>query len=279
MCQNGSHFRHVLSSRCSARCLCSQELVLGYSVPIDGAGPNPTIRQKFSHKQCSDPSTQRCHGRRRTAPAFRQCRTRCGRKWLAALIRLLAPQTENYPVDNFLSTVNVATAESDPLPVSGSPQISVQPDLFSWSRVTQIGSSFADQALAVGGMFLANIVLARVQSKEEYGMFALSYSVYTFIAGVHNALILEPYSIHGGGRYHDRFSTYSRHMSRNNALLGAGLAATLSCVWLLLRHYHASVASRSFLGLAFAAPVLLSALFIRRTLYLRRRPDLAARFT
>lgn len=173
----------------------------------------------------------------------------------------------------------MVTAASDPLPVSGSPQISVQPDLFSWSRVTQIGSSVTDQALAVGGMFLANIVLARVQSKEEYGMFALSYSVYTFIAGLHNALILEPYSIHGGGRYHDRFSTYSRHMSRNNALLGAGLAATLSCVWLLLRHYHPSVASRSFLGLAFAAPVLLSALFIRRTLYLRRRPDLAARFS
>jgi O-antigen/teichoic acid export membrane protein len=148
-----------------------------------------------------------------------------------------------------------------------------------WSRVRQISSSLTDQGLAVGGMFLANVVLARVQSKQEYGMFALSYSVYTFIAGVHNALILEPYSIHGGGRYHDRFSFYSRHMSRNNAWLGGGLAVTLSCIWLSLRHYEPSLASGSFLGLALAAPVLLSAVFVRRTLYLRRRPDLAARFS
>jgi O-antigen/teichoic acid export membrane protein len=128
-------------------------------------------------------------------------------------------------------------------------------------------------------MFLANVVLARVQSKQEYGMFALSYSVYTFIAGVHNALILEPYSIHGGGRYHDRFSFYSRHMSRNNAWFGGGLAVTLCFIWLSLRHYDPSLVSGSFLGLALAAPVLLSAVFVRRTLYLRRRPDLAARFS
>jgi O-antigen/teichoic acid export membrane protein len=157
--------------------------------------------------------------------------------------------------------------------------VSQPPAAISWIRLSQIGYSLTDQALAVGGMFLANVVLARVQSKEEYGMFALSYSVYTFIAGIHNALILEPYSIHGGGRYNDRFSTYSRYMSRNNALLGVGLTATFVCIWFVLQRYEPSVASKSFLGLALAAPILLSALFIRRTLYLRRRPELAARFS
>ena len=178
-----------------------------------------------------------------------------------------------------MTAANFVTTDKASIPTTpGSQPISVQPNL-SWSRVSQIASSFADQAFAVGGMFLANIVLARVQSKQEYGMFALSYSVYTFIAGIHNALILEPYSIHGGGRYHDRFSSYSRHMSRNNALLGTALMATLASIWLLLRRYDPAIAPRSFLGLAFAAPILLSALFIRRTLYLRREPKLAARFS
>lgn len=147
------------------------------------------------------------------------------------------------------------------------------------SRLNQIAASLTDQALAVGGMFLANIVLARVQSKQDYGMFALCYSLYTFISGVHNALILEPYSIHGGGRYHDRFHSYSQHMSRNNTLFGIGLSALLLLIWLFLRHYDPNFASTSFLGLALAAPFLLSALFFRRTLYLRRRPNLAARFS
>jgi len=38
-----------------------------------------------------------------------------------------------------------------------------------------VAYSFTDQALAVGGGFLVNVVLARAQTKEEYGLFALSY--------------------------------------------------------------------------------------------------------
>jgi O-antigen/teichoic acid export membrane protein len=150
---------------------------------------------------------------------------------------------------------------------------------FSWSRLTKFGSSLADQMLSVGGMFLANIALARVQSKEEYGMFALSYSVYTFLAGLHNAGILEPYTIHGPGRYHARFSEYSRLMSRNNAGLCLVLTLSLLLAWSLLRKAGSALASRSFLGLALTIAVLLTSLFVRRTLYLRRRPDLAAKFS
>ncbi len=42
------------------------------------------------------------------------------------------------------------------------------------SRLVPAAYSIADQALAVGATFLANVMLARTQSKEEYGMFALS---------------------------------------------------------------------------------------------------------
>src|SRR5690348_3303644 len=63
----------------------------------------------------------------------------------------------------------------------------------SATRLKPVANSLADQALAVGGVFLANVALARARTKEEYGMFALSYSIFTFVAGLHNALILEPY--------------------------------------------------------------------------------------
>ena len=149
----------------------------------------------------------------------------------------------------------------------------------SWSKITQIGFSFTDQFLAVGGMFLANIALARAQSKEEYGMFALSYSVYTFLTGLHNALILEPYSIHGPGRYREHLPGYSRVMSRSNAVLGAGLTAILLSVWAVLRWRSPGLASRSLLGLAVTVTILLTALFVRRTFYLQRRPDLAAKLS
>src|SRR6267154_567729 len=149
----------------------------------------------------------------------------------------------------------------------------------NWIRVRRAGYSIADQALAVGGMFLANVALARTQSKEEYGMFALSYSVFTFLAGLHNGAILETYTVYGSGRYNARFSEYSRLLWRSNAWLGLALAATLSLIWCVLAWSKPAFASPTILGLALACGFLLTASFVRRTFYIRRRPDLAARFS
>ncbi len=149
----------------------------------------------------------------------------------------------------------------------------------NWTRVRQAGYSIADQALAVGGMFLANVALARTQSKEEYGIFALSYSVFTFLAGLHNAAILETYTVYGSGRYNPRFTEYARLLWRSNALLGLGLTATFTIIWGVLAWTKPALASPTILGLAITCGVLLTASFVRRTFYIRRRPDLAARFS
>jgi O-antigen/teichoic acid export membrane protein len=139
-----------------------------------------------------------------------------------------------------------------------------------------VGYSFADQALAVGGMFLVNVMLARTQSKEEYGMFALSYSIYTFLTGLHNASILEPFTVYGSGRYQGRFPEYLRLMTRANMLLGLFLSAGLLLVWLALGRLAPQYASRSLLGLGLAVGPLLSGLFLRRAFYVQRNPARAA---
>jgi len=153
------------------------------------------------------------------------------------------------------------------------------PDSRQWLRIRQIGFSVADQGLSVGGMFLANVMLARTQSKEEYGLFALSYSVFTLLSGLHNAAVLETFTIYGSGRYHQRFPEYVRLLWRSNLYLGLGLTAVLTLLWGVLARIHPSMASRTFLGMTLTAGVLLSAAFLRRTFYMRRRPDLAARFS
>jgi O-antigen/teichoic acid export membrane protein len=150
---------------------------------------------------------------------------------------------------------------------------------FSSVRMRQIGFSIADQALAVGGMFLANVALARTQSKEEYGIFALSYSVFTFFAGLHNGAILETYTVYGSGRYNARFAEYARLLWRSNAWLGLFLTAAISTVWGALYWAKPALASPTILGLAVACGFLLTGSFVRRTFYIRRRPDLAARFS
>lgn len=147
------------------------------------------------------------------------------------------------------------------------------------TRAKQIAFSIADQGLAVGGMFLVNIALARTQSKEQYGIFALSYSIFTFLQGLHNAAILEAYTVYGSGRHNKYFAAFADKFARVNFLLCVALTTVLALIWRALSWKWASLASPITLGLALACGFLLTAAFIRRTFYIRRRPDLAARFS
>ena len=149
----------------------------------------------------------------------------------------------------------------------------------TWNRAWQIGLSVADQGFTLGGMFLLNVTLARTQTKEEYGVFALSYSILTFLSGLHNAAILEAYTIHGSGRYHEQFQEYARLLRRANRGLCVGVTLTLTAAWGALHGAKPQLASPTMLAMALTCGILLMAAFVRRTFYIRRRPDLAARFS
>ena len=144
-------------------------------------------------------------------------------------------------------------------------------------RLKVVAFSFADQAFAVGSTFLANVMLARTQSKEEYGMFTLSYSVFTFLSALHNSAILEPCTVYGSGRYRSRFSEYLRLMVRFNAFVGLLLTLTLLSVCLVLYFVAPHFVSRALLGMGATVGVLLSGAFLRRIFYLQRQAVFAAR--
>lgn len=180
-------------------------------------------------------------------------------------------------MNNAVLRANAETQVAPPNPLS--PRLSVPPGVLSASRLGKFSYSLLDQVLSVGGMFVVNIALARARSKEEYGAFALSYSVFTFLSGLHNASILETYTIYGSGRYHHRFADYGKLLWRTNAWLLAVLSALLFAIWQSLRWINSALASPAMLGVVLTCGALLTASFMRRTFYIRRRPDLAARFS
>jgi O-antigen/teichoic acid export membrane protein len=143
------------------------------------------------------------------------------------------------------------------------------------SRWVTVVYSFADQGLAVGATFLANVMLARAETKEQFGMFALSYSVYTFLAGLHNSVVLEPCTVYGSGRYRDRFSQYLRLMVRVNAIVGLLLMMVLLLVCLVLRWVAPQYLSGALWGLAVTIGVLVTGSFLRRVFYLKREAKFA----
>jgi O-antigen/teichoic acid export membrane protein len=139
-----------------------------------------------------------------------------------------------------------------------------------------VAYSFADQALAVGGGFLVNVALARTQSKEEYGMFVLSYSVLTFLLGIYYATFLDPFTVYGSGKYRERFSGYLRLMARSNVLIGLLLTGILALICGILSWIAPHLMSRALLGFAVTVSILLSGIFLRRAFYVNRQPALAA---
>jgi len=84
---------------------------------------------------------------------------------------------------------------------------------FARSRLRQVGYSLADQALAVGGGFLVNVVLAPLKPRKNMDVRPFLFGV-RLLLGLYHAAILEPYTIYGAGRYRDRFSEYLRLIAR-----------------------------------------------------------------
>src|SRR3989441_2730697 len=75
-------------------------------------------------------------------------------------------------------------------------------------------SALADQGLFAGAGFATNVLLARWLPPENYGAYALALSIFLFISGFHNALVLEPMSVLGPASYGASLPTYLRTVLR-----------------------------------------------------------------
>ena len=137
--------------------------------------------------------------------------------------------------------------------------------------------SLGDQGFAIGGGFLANIALARAQSKEAYGVFALTYSFFSFLLGLYYAAILEPFTVFGAGRYRERIGGYIRLILRFNLILCVSLTAIMLPACFVLRLAVPRLISGAAWGLALTSGIVLSGFLLRRLFYVVGRPQLAAK--
>src|SRR3979409_2012944 len=77
----------------------------------------------------------------------------------------------------------------------------------------------ADQALfALANVFL-NVALARWLPSDQYGAFAVGYSLFLFICAFHTALLTEPMLVFGPGKYATQPRSYLNLLCRGHWLL------------------------------------------------------------
>jgi O-antigen/teichoic acid export membrane protein len=139
-----------------------------------------------------------------------------------------------------------------------------------------ISFGFADQALLSGANFFFNVLLVRWLMPDEYGVFAIAFSIFLFLSGFQNALILQPASVIGAAYYQGNLSKYFGVTTLINGVLTCGFTVFLLLVALIMAFFHYYLAL-SFLGLAIATPFILLFWLFRQICYIKTRPDLAWR--
>src|SRR5690349_22036042 len=94
-------------------------------------------------------------------------------------------------------------------------------------RLRWLGKGFlalADQGLLSGSNFVVAILLARWLTRDEYGAYAMGFSIFILLYGFHNAFLLEPMSVFGPESYAGCLTAYVKRLLGFHFVLTAGLA-------------------------------------------------------
>lgn len=151
-----------------------------------------------------------------------------------------------------------------------------------WSRglpwVGKGSLAVLDQGLISGSNFLIGILLARWLVPEQYGAYALAFSIFLFASGFHNALLLEPMSVFGPASYGRCLPAYFGKLLRLHIVLAFFLTGLVAAGVAVLHYFTADRALTSALwGGCLATPLILFFWLCRRAAYIRLAPGLAAR--
>ncbi len=145
---------------------------------------------------------------------------------------------------------------------------------FLWLRKGAI--AFADQGLFAASGFLVNILLARWLAPEQYGAYALAFSIYLFVASFHNALLLEPMSVFGPASYRNALPEYLGRLFRLHFAVTVPLGLLVGvCATLFEFLSNNRVLPSAFWGVSIGMPWMLLFWLWRRAAYLELRPDIA----
>jgi O-antigen/teichoic acid export membrane protein len=134
-----------------------------------------------------------------------------------------------------------------------------------------------DQGLISGSNFLLGILLARWLVPEQYGAYALAFSIFLFAAGFHNALLLEPMSVFGPASYGKCLPAYLGKLLGLHSALVLLLAALVGAGVAIL-HYstQGQGLAAPLWGVCIATPTILFFWLCRRAAYVKLAPSLAA---
>lgn len=132
-----------------------------------------------------------------------------------------------------------------------------------------------DQGIYSISNFGLSILLARWLPEVEYGNLSVALILYFFLAGFHNAIILEPISILGTKKYAAQLKNYLASQYPLHIILSLSISIfTFLSAFLLFRSkLITSSIYQALAGLSLFVPLMLLTLLVRRIFYILSRPS------
>jgi len=143
--------------------------------------------------------------------------------------------------------------------------------------ITKGGLAILDNGLISGSNFLLGILLARWLAPDEYGAYALAFSIFILVGFLYQALLLEPLSVFAGSAYRDNLRGYLRKTLWIHWAISLSTGVVIGGGALLAKVLgHSPVLPIALAGMAIATPFLCIHAMARRSFYLKLSPGPAA---
>ena len=173
---------------------------------------------------------------------------------------------------------NVAVVEDAPSGAETAAVAERTPALRNAGRwATKGGLAILDQALISGSNFAVSICLARWLMPEQYGSYALAFSISLLLTFLYQSLLLEPMAVFSGGAYRKSLRGYLGALLRIHFwLTGFGFVVLGIATLVAFKKGAAAGLPGALLGVTLASPCILLFALARRAYYMKLEPARAA---
>ena len=151
-----------------------------------------------------------------------------------------------------------------------------QSNSFTWIHKSVL--AVMDQGLVSGSNFLIGVLLARWLAPEQFGAYALAFSLFLSLAMLYQALLLEPQRVFGPSVYQASNREYLGMLLWFHVALGLFVFFILAIsAGLLYQLSKSTTLPGALAGAALAAPCILLYWLVRGALYVRNAPEMAVK--
>jgi O-antigen/teichoic acid export membrane protein len=139
------------------------------------------------------------------------------------------------------------------------------------------GFAVADQGFISGSNFVLSILLARWMGADQYGAYALAFSIFILLSLLYLSMVLEPMAVFGAATYRGGLRGYLKsllwiHIALTLVIfVGLGISSAATALWGQQPGLAGALA-----GVMLASPCVLLFWLVRRAFYLELSPANAA---